>query len=94
VSPRLLIGLFFAVAAAVAAAGWCIAAGWGWLAALAAYSVAGSAVLVACVSIAALAELRAAARPAKVPATARVAGRDASRENGLLPMPAGTRSAA
>lgn len=53
-TPRLLIALLPSIAAALAAAIACLAAGWGWLAALLAYSVAGSAVLLAWLGLAAL----------------------------------------
>jgi hypothetical protein len=55
-SLRLRLSFLPAISLAIAAAFWCVSAGWGWLVALAAYSVTGSIVLVICVSIAVLFE--------------------------------------
>jgi hypothetical protein len=62
VSPRLLFAFPPSIVAAISAAVWCISAGWGWLAALAAYSLTGSVVLLVWLSVAVLVETRAATR--------------------------------
>lgn len=76
-SPRLVLCLFLAVAGAIVAFGWTLAAGGGFILALAAYSVVGTVVLVGSTSLAVLMEQNAprtsamAARLAARPVTAR-----------------------
>jgi hypothetical protein len=54
VNPHLVACLIPSIAAAVGGAGWCLASGWGWLAALGVYSFGGSAVLLALATLTAL----------------------------------------
>jgi hypothetical protein len=78
-SPRLVFCLVLSIAAGFAGVFWTVAAGWGWLAAFAAYSIVGSTTLIgAALAAALLVDLReghparpGSAEPGGVPATAR-----------------------